>query len=146
LFNICLRIYPKTTDPFSRIFEKNIFKVWVKFSHIFIQNAFLFISLFPFVNNKTILLHFLKDIYMGKKTKNVSKLKNWKWRMNLQNGGENIFFLIKISKMIILQTKLFCCIFWLKIQLMWNNFFSKNSKWWINQNGDFFFNQFFEML
>jgi hypothetical protein len=36
LFIVLKRIYPKTMDPFFRIFEKKNIKVWVKFSHIFI--------------------------------------------------------------------------------------------------------------
>jgi hypothetical protein len=64
-----------------------------------------------------------------------SKIQNGGW---IQDGGEKVFFHFKISKMIIFPKNFFCCVFGLKIQLLCNFFFSKNSEWRINQNGEIF--------
>jgi hypothetical protein len=72
LFNICLRIYPKTTDPFFRIFEN--FKVWVKFFHIHLKCS-LFISLSPYANYRNRLKSKRQYFYIFLKTwkKNTKK-------------------------------------------------------------------------
>jgi hypothetical protein len=51
-----------------------------------------------------------------------------------QNGGDkNFYFQFKISKLTIFQKRKIYCTFWLKIQLLTNNFFSNITKWWKNQ-------------
>jgi hypothetical protein len=98
------------------------------YCHMSTTRQFLYIFLKIFTWNKI------------QKMFSSSKIENGGWISNM--AAKTFFYWSKFQKWYFFKRKLFCCIFWLKIQLMWNNFFSKNSKWRINQNGDFFLTNF----
>jgi hypothetical protein len=93
--NICIHLY----EPY--INGKN----WAERLH----SPLRYVKSFALVFNEDIYKHFLRDFELEKNKKNVSKLKNSKWRLNPMWQRKHSF-LIKILKMIIFQKIFFCCI------------------------------------
>jgi hypothetical protein len=67
------------------------------------------------------------------------------WSQNISHVGFIRHFYFSKTKFLhegCMISLFFCCIFKLKIQILWNIFFAKNTKWRMNQNNRFFNNCF----